>query len=167
MSRQVNLPTPALMSVTAWHDPIVEALGHRPGSPHIDTAWLGVVGLATAWAWLRLARIASTDPGASVAVSDFAQSLGLGARMGPRAPISRTLGRLVAFGVAHRSGDTLVVRRALPDVPQRLTPGQSAGARLAHQRLADTHASHLRSLRSVPSAQGAPAYQFDGPGVGL
>ena len=120
MSRQVNLSTSALMTVTAWEDPIVEALGHRPGSAYIEDVWLGVLGPTTTWAWLRLARIASTDPGASVDMTAIARSLGLGASMGASAPISRTLGRLVAFDAAHRSVDTLVVRRALPDVPHRL-----------------------------------------------
>ena len=153
MSRQVNLPTPALMSVTVWEDPVVEALGHRPGSAYIEDVWLGVLGPTTTWAWLRLARAASTGPGAPVDMADLARSLGLGASLVASAPISRALGRLVAFDAAHRSGGTLAVRRALPDVPQRLLATQSASAQLAHERLARAHAGHVRPLRSVVDRQ--------------
>ena len=44
MNRQVNLSTPAWMTVSAWDDPVVDALGHGPGSPYIEEIWLGALG---------------------------------------------------------------------------------------------------------------------------
>ena len=167
MNRQVNLATPAFMVVTALDDRVTDSLGHRPGSPYVEDVWLGVLGPTTTWAWLRLARVAGESPGSTLDMADLARSLGVSTGKGANAPISRTLGRLVVFDAAHRSGDILAVRRALPDVPPRLIAVLSASARLAHERLGHTRARHLRSFRSVASAQIASAYQFDGPSVGL
>jgi hypothetical protein len=50
--------------------------------------------------------------------------------------VSRTLARLVAFDVARRHGDTLAVRLALPDLPERRLSRLSHSARLAHERFA-------------------------------
>ena len=124
MNRQVNLPTPALLVVTALDDPVTDSLGHRPGSPYVEDVWLGVLGPTTTWAWLRLARVAEQSPGSTLDMADLARSLGLGTGTGPNAPISRTLGRLVVFGAAQRSGDTLMVRRALHrGKPERIDYG--------------------------------------------
>jgi hypothetical protein len=45
---------------------------------------------------------------------------------------------MIMFGAAVCSGDTLAVRRALPDVPPRTTSRLSYTARLAHQRWTST-----------------------------
>lgn len=157
MKREVNLPTPPSMVVTAWKDPILDSRGHYPGSPYIEQVWLGALGPAATWAWVRLARIAQGPAGARVDMEGFAQSLGLGAGMAPNAAISRALGRLVAFGAAQRSGNVLVVRRALPDVPQRLLMAQPAGVRRAHRVLAH-HTARLTTPGPVPAAgEGAGA----------
>ena len=101
-------------------------------------------------------------------MADFARSLDVGASMGASAPISRTLGRLVAFDAARRSGNTLVIRRALPDIPQRLLVVQSASACLAHERLARTSVVRCAALPPEPTAEAAAASApFDGPGVAL
>ena len=167
MNRQVNLPTPAFMVVAALDDPVTDSLGHRPGSPYIEDVWLGALGPTTTWAWLRLARVAGESPGTTLDMADLARSLGLGASMGSNAPISRTLGRLIAFDVAQRSGDALVVRCALPDVPQRLLVTQAASARLAHERLAHTLVARRSAVPPAPAASSSPVAWLDGPGVVL
>lgn len=98
--------------------------------------WLGALGPSTTLCWERLARIASVRDDVTIDTADLAASLGLGGGMGRNAPISRTLGRMVAFGTAVRSGDTLAVRRALPDVPARMTGRLSHTARMAHEHWA-------------------------------
>jgi hypothetical protein len=167
VNRQVNLTTPALMVVTALDDPVTDSLGHRPGSAYVEDVWLGALGPSTTWAWLRLARAAQQSPGATIDMADLARSLGLGTGMGPNAPISRTLGRLVAFGAAQRSGDTLVVRRALPDVPQGLLASQAASARLAHERLGRTQVTPRQVVRAGASTSASAAACADGPGAVL
>lgn len=134
--RQINLETPAVLTVVPWPDPVIEAHGHKPGSPYIEATWLGILGPSSTLCWQRLSRIATARPGAAIDSTDLAVSLGLGESLGRNAPLSRTLGRMVAFGAAVRSGDTLAVRRALPDVPQRMLGRLSYTARLAHQHLA-------------------------------
>ena len=132
---QVNRATPPRLAVVAWPDPVIEAHGHRPGSPYVETVWLGVLGPSATWAWQRLARIASTRPGATINSTDLATSLGLGQSLGPNAAISRTLSRLVAFDAAQRSAEVIAVRVALPDLPARRAARLSPSARVAHERL--------------------------------
>lgn len=135
-ARQNNLETPAVLTVVPWFDPVVEAHGHKPGSPYVEATWLGILGPSTILCWARLSRLAAVRPETAVDTTDLAVSLGLSEHLSRNAPISRTLGRMVAFGTAMRSGDTLAVRRALPDVPERMLPRLSYTARLAHQRWA-------------------------------
>ena len=133
-SPQINQETPGRLTVVAWADPLTEVRGHKPGSPYVEAVWLGVLGPSTTLCWQRLSRLATALPASAVDAADLAVSLGLGESLGRNAPISRTLGRMVAFGAAERDGDTLAVRRALPDVPARMTARLSRTARLAHQR---------------------------------
>ncbi len=132
---QVQRATPPLLTVVTWPDSVIEARGHRPGSPYVEAVWLGVLGPSATWAWQRLARIAASRPGAAIDSADLAISVGLGERLGPNAAISRTLGRLVVFGAAQRSADVIAVRVALPDLPARCVARLSASARLAHEHL--------------------------------
>ena len=54
MNRQVNLSTPAWMTVSAWDDPVVDALGHGPGSPYIEEIWPpGFSSGSRVWRWVR------------------------------------------------------------------------------------------------------------------
>jgi hypothetical protein len=144
---QTNQPTPPRLTVVAWPDPVIEAHGHRPGSPYVEGVWLGILGPSATWAWTRLARLASTRPGVTIDSTDLATSLGLGDSLGANSAISRTLGRLVAFDAAQRGADIIAVRVALPDLPARRTARLSPSARLAHQRL-----SHSRQP-AWPAAQ--------------
>jgi hypothetical protein len=137
-SRQINLDTPATLTVVAWPDPVVEAHGHKPGSPYIHGVWLGCLGPSTTLCFERLSRIAIACPNTPVDTVDLAISLGLGENLGRNSAISRTLGRMVAFGAAHRCEDTIAVRRALPDVPDRMLARLSYTARIAHEHLAQS-----------------------------
>ncbi len=136
---QTNQATPPRLTVVAWPDTVIEAHGHRPGSPYVEGVWLGVLGPSATWAWQRLARIATTRPGVTIDSTDLATSLGLGDSLGTNSAISRTLGRLVAFETAQRGADIIAVRVALPDLPARRTARLSPSARLAHERLGRSH----------------------------
>lgn len=132
-----HAPMPAQLTVIAYRDPVIEAHGHRPGSPYVEYVWLGIIGPSTTWAWQRLARqlIASDGKPVGVDVTDLAVSLGLGEAMGKNSMIVRTLHRLCRFGLANRNGQTLAVRTALPDLPAAQQGRLSYSARLAHERL--------------------------------
>jgi hypothetical protein len=116
--------------------------------------WLGVLGPSTTLAWQRLARLATARPATAIDTADLAASLGLGDGLGRSAAISRTLGRMVAFGAAMRSEDTLAVRRALPDLPERMVHRLSHTARLAHQ-----HWAHHPSRATTAPPAPAPAME--------
>jgi hypothetical protein len=75
-------------------------------------------------------------PPTSIDITDLSVSLGLGESLARNAVVSRTLARLVAFDAARRQGDTLAVRLALPDLPERLLSRLSYSASLAHERFA-------------------------------
>lgn len=38
-----DLPADQL-HITAWHDPVVDALGHDPRSPYVERFWLPLLG---------------------------------------------------------------------------------------------------------------------------
>ena len=144
---------PPTLNITPWPDPNIDTHGHRPGSPYIEAVWLGILGPSTTLAWSRLSRIATAQPGAAVDISDLSISLGLSAHLGRNAPITRTLSRMVMFGAATRSGDTLAVRRVLPDVPERMAARLSYTARLAHRRWAHLGAQAATTPEIAPSMQ--------------
>lgn len=152
--RQPALETPPTLTVVAWPDPMLEAHGHRPGSPYVEAVWLGVLGPSTTLCWQRLARLATARPATPIDAADLAISLGLGDGLGKNSAISRTLERMVVFGVALRSGDTLAVRRALPDLPERMTRRLSHTARLAHQHWAHTAGAQPSGTPTPPTEIG-------------
>ncbi len=152
--RHPALDTPSTLTVVPWPDPIVEAHGHRPGSPYVEACWLeGVLGPSTTLCWQRLSRLANSRPATAIDSTDLAVSLGLGEGLGRNAPISRTLNRMAAFGAAVRSGDTLAVRRALPDIPQRMLGRLSYTARLAHQHWAQLAPAVAGGPQTTPTMQ--------------
>lgn len=133
-SRPFPEGTPTSLTIVAWQDPLTESRGHKPGSPYVETVWLGVLGPSTTLCWSRLSRIATARPGSVVDTTDLGISLGLSGNLGRSAPITRTLERMIMFGAAARSGDTLAIRRALPDVSERMASRLSYTARVAHRR---------------------------------
>jgi len=94
---------------------------------------------------------AAAMPSSKIDITDLSVSLGLGESLARNAVVSRTLARLVAFDAARRQGDTLAVRLALPDLPERRLTRLSYSARLAHERFATARAAScwpaLRSNR--------------------
>jgi hypothetical protein len=145
---QTLLETPPILRLVPLPDPVVERLGHRPGSPYVEFVWLGILGPSTTFAWQRLARQATAISSSNLDVADFSLSLGLGEGLGRNAMVSRTLARLVAFDAARRQGDTLAVRLALPDLPARRLSRLSHSALFAHERFA--HGASPVTVTSPP-----------------
>ena len=133
---QTLIETPPALTIVPFPDPVVERLGHRPGSPYVELVWLGVLGPSTTLMWQRLARQAIAMPTSTLDTTDLAVSLGLGENLGRNSQMSRTLARLVAFDGGRRQGDMIAVRVALPDLPERRLSRLSYSARLAHERFA-------------------------------
>lgn len=150
MIDKTPMETPPTLNVVPWPDPVTEAHGHKPGSAYVEACWLGVLGPSATLCWQRLARLAAARPVTAIDTADLATSLGLGDRLGRNAAISRTLGRMVSFGVAVRTDDTIAVRRALPDIPERMVGRLAHTARLAHQHWA-TPTARTTGAPATPS----------------
>jgi hypothetical protein len=126
---------PATITITTWDDPLVEAHGFGPRSPYVEGIWTGVLGPSAVLCYRRLGPLVElglTD--IDIDVVDLAVSLGLGEGTGRNAAITRTLARLVAFGVARWLPDgRYAVRRALAALPEYRVRRLSASARLFHE----------------------------------
>ena len=130
--------------VRPWWDPDLAVRGHDPRGAYAERFWLGVIGPSTLFLLRRLARGFETHPGGfAVDVAETARALGLGAGTGRNAPLTRSLDRACAFGLARRRPDGSVeVRTHLPP--------------LARRQVARLPASVRRALEEWPP-QGAPA----------
>ncbi|MGH9226729.1 MAG: hypothetical protein ACRD2W_23730 [Acidimicrobiales bacterium] len=120
-------PIPAHLTVVAWPDPVVEALGFPPDHPYSELVWTSTLGPSAVLAWRQLARMVLASPdGFTLDVAQLAHSLGLG-KTGGQAPVCRTLRRLAVFGMASFVDErTYAVRRCIPPLSssqlRRLNP---------------------------------------------
>jgi hypothetical protein len=108
------------LSVVSWRDVVIDAVGHDPRSDYVEMFWLPILGPSCTLAARRIANRLDAEPdGFQLAMSPFARSLGLGAGTGRHAPVQRTLGRLVDFGMAGVGGDCFALRRMFPPLAAR------------------------------------------------
>ena len=95
--KQHQLPPVAVAGnvlIVPWPDVVIDALGHDPRSPYVETYWLAVLGPSTTWLLRRLAfRLEAEPDGFSLDLAETARSLGLGAKGGRHSPFMRALGR--------------------------------------------------------------------------
>jgi hypothetical protein len=122
---------PNELTVIAYTDPIVEALGFGPDHPYTSRAILPVVGPSTFVLWLHLARLV-IDAGDAPLITDTAELLaciGLGMRNNVG---GRTFGRMITFDLARLAGRTVAVRTALAPLPQSQAARLPPSARSYH-----------------------------------
>ncbi|MEZ5343014.1 MAG: hypothetical protein R2706_16695 [Acidimicrobiales bacterium] len=120
-----SFPEPVL-SVRAWVDPVLDQLGHDPRSAYVETFWVPVLGPSSYLLLRRLAALLDADDdGGTFIAAEWAVELGLGIRGGKHGPFWRSIDRLARFGVLHRSGSALTVRR-------KLAPSTSARSGVSH-----------------------------------
>lgn len=142
------------LDVVPLADPLVESLGHDPRSLYAETYWLSVLGPSALLAARRLAAWLEDAPeGFPLPLAPFAAQLGLGAGTGCHAPLTRTLGRLVAFGMAAIQGDAYAVRRAFPPLARRHIARLPAYLAELHQR--EMEAAGRAVATAGPQAAGA------------
>jgi hypothetical protein len=127
------------LTVVPWPDVVIDALGHDPRSPYVETYWLAVLGPSTTWLLRRLAfRLEAEPDGFSLDLAETARSLGLGAKGGRHSPFVRALGRCVSFDLARpESYDSLAVRRRLPPLSRRQVLHLPPSLQQSHQRWQD------------------------------
>ena len=156
--RSDDTPIPTQITVVAWADPIVDALGFPFNHPYSELVALPSLGPSAVLAWRRLAGTLAQHPdGFTLDVAQFAFALGLGAGTARHAPVCRTLRRLVSFRLARFDDDaTYAVRRRIPPASgsqlRRLSPEL---ARIHTGLLASHDAHRLAAGRPEPARKGA------------
>jgi hypothetical protein len=149
----------AHLTIVPWIDAVIDALGHDPRSPYVETYWLAVLGPSTTWLLRRLAfRLEAEPDGFSLDLAETARSLGLGDKGGRHSPFVRAIGRCVDFGLAKAANyDNLAVRRRLPPLSRRQVLHLPESLRRSHRRWQDAQLGEGRttSARS-PAGRGAP-----------
>jgi hypothetical protein len=131
---------PATISVTPWHDPVIDVLGHDPRSRYVETFWLPALGPTAVLLLRHLADRFDRNPkGLELTVADTSQALGVGQREGASSPLLRTLRRLVQFDLACEDpmSDLVAVRRNLPPVPARQLRRLPADVQAQHAQWAE------------------------------
>ena len=97
-----------------------DLLGHPAGSVYVETFWLPLVGPSAVLTLRRLTRwLEHERDGITVSVAILSSCLGLGTGTGRRAPVARTLARLVDFKIASHDRERLLLRRELPMLSAR------------------------------------------------
>jgi hypothetical protein len=111
---------------------VVDPVGYDPRAAYVEQFWLGILGPSSIWLLRRIAVGFDTWPdGFEIDLAETAAALGLGTS-GRNSPFSRTLHRLIQFGMAQPASFGLAVRRRLPPLTTRQV------GRLPH-RLQDAH----------------------------
>jgi hypothetical protein len=153
--RTTDTPIPAQLSVVAWPDPVVDALGFLPYDPYSELVWTPTLGPSAILAWRRMAGTLIHRPdGYTLDVADFAHALGLGAGTAHHAPVCRTLRRLAVFGLARfHTADIYAVRRRIP--PASTSQLRRLGPELQriHQALLSRHDDERLARRPQPLRQ--------------
>lgn len=130
-----SIPATGSLYVTAWPDPVIDALGFDPRSSYVETYWLGTLGPSTTWLLRRLAHGLESQPaGFELDLPECARELGLGDKGGRHSPFARSLSRLVQFEIARwqPAHATLEVRRRVPPLNRRQVLHLPEPLRLQH-----------------------------------
>ena len=114
-------------------DPAVDEHGYDPRSGYVELFWLGILGPSSVWLLRRLAGGFDAWPdGFELDVQETADALGLAA--GHRnSAFTRTVHRIVQFGMARIGDDGLYVRRRLPTLGPRHLARLPTSLRDAHR----------------------------------
>jgi hypothetical protein len=126
-----------VITIEAWHDPVVDRLGHDPRSLYVETFWLPVLGPSATWLLRRWASCLESAPdGCAMSVPEMSRALGLGERAGRNGPFMRTIARTVDFEMARVAGArALGVRTKLPPLARRHVTRLPSSLQLEHDLL--------------------------------
>ena len=137
------------LTVLPWPDQVIDALGHHPCSPYVESFWLGVLGPSTTFLLRHLVTTLEASPeGFELPLAVTARRLGLGDKGGRHSPFMRSLARLVQFELAELEDDTtLLVRRRVPPLTRRQLTRLPELLQTAHLRWQE------EQLRTPPAEQ--------------
>jgi hypothetical protein len=155
----------AALTIVPWPDVVIDALGHDPRSPYVESYWLAVLGPSTTWLLRRLASRLEAEPdGFSLDLAETARSLGLGAKGGRHSPFVRALGRCVSFDLARpESYDSLAVRRRLPPLSRRQVLRLPPSLQQSHRRWQDAQLGRPGAEHQRTALNGGRAAHGEAP----
>ena len=109
------------LTVLAWPDEVIDAVGHLPCSAYVESFWRGILGPSTTFLLRHLVTSLEAAPeGFDLPLAVTARRLGLGDKGGRHSPFMRSLARLVQFELAELEDEsTLLVRRRVPPLNRR------------------------------------------------
>jgi hypothetical protein len=137
--------------VTRWHDGVVDRTGFDPRSDYVEAYWLVVLGPSCVLAARRFADWLDANPdGFTIELDAFGRTLGVGASSARHAQLTRTLSRLVDFGIAAVERDAYTVRTAFPPLARRQLK-RLPNYLLVHH-LADL-TEHLARIDNTPTSE--------------
>jgi hypothetical protein len=142
-----------------WTDPTFEIRGVDARSVYAEQFWLPVLGPSAMWLVRHCAwRLERSPGGVDIVLAEVARSVGLGERMGRRAPFFRTLERAIDFSMMRVEGPNVIAsRRRLP----LLSPRQLTRLPYPLQR---AHSAFIDSTRERVNSLVASSLQFTSAG---
>jgi len=138
LSSVFQQPNQTSMLVFPWRDPVVERVGHDACGDYVELFWLNSLGPTATWLLRRLAIIVVTHPdGFLVDLPAIAGALGLGPDTGPNSSFTRSLGRLLMFGLVRVEGRHLEARAVIPPLPLKQVARLPHHLQVAHAHWSD------------------------------
>lgn len=131
------IPATGTLTILAWTDPVIDALGFDPRSTYVEAYWLGTLGPSTTWLLRRLATGLEQHPdGFVLDLASCARELGLGDKGGRHSPFARALARLVQFDLSRwqPADGSLEVRRRVPPLNRRQVLHLTENLRVSHDK---------------------------------
>lgn len=107
---------PDEITVTVWHDPLVEHAAGATATASDDTLlwWSNTLGPSAVLLARHLAMYAADGAVVTWPLTDLGLTFGIS-----RSVVAHTLDRLARFGVITRRGDMVAVRLVLPPLTER------------------------------------------------
>lgn len=148
--------------IEPWPDPVTEETGHDLRSLYVERYWVGVLGPSSAWlARLLIDRLDEAGHDVELDLSETAERLGLGRKVGRHSTFARSFERLERFGVARQtSSRSIAVRRHLP----MLSPGQ---IQRLPKGLAADHDAWIASEEATWAERAGQTERAEGIALGL
>jgi hypothetical protein len=130
---------PSTLTVRAWPDAVIDAVGHDLRSAYVERFWLGILGPSSTWLLRRLGQGLEEHPdGFELDLATTATQLGLGHRAGRHSAFLRSIDRCCRFGAADRVDERVLrVRRKLPPLTRSQLERLPAPLQEAHRAWVD------------------------------
>lgn len=115
-------PLDPVMKVTWWRDALTEEHGFPMIGEYVEKFWLPVVGPSAMWLARKLVCLMPGSAGVDreVDMEALATSIGIQPGLYVNAPATKSIYRLIRFGMARREDDTIDIRSHVGHVPPAL-----------------------------------------------